>query len=107
MYFNEIWSFKIYCKRKFAITGISMAVVLVILMSIGCSGKKISDAEFALVWQEYLKMEFEEGFDEKQSISQKEKIFKKLLSKYDFDLEDLKAYMIENHKDKYKKIFLE
>ncbi|MFH0976508.1 MAG: hypothetical protein V1874_12070 [Spirochaetota bacterium] len=73
----------------------------------GCSAKPISEKEFKLVWQEYLRREFEESFDEKQSISQREKILTELLSANKINPEEFKAFMKKNHSDKYNKIFAE
>ncbi len=73
----------------------------------GCAKKDLTEKEFTVIWQEYLRREFEESFDEKQSTSQREKILTELLSGYKINLEDFKFYMKEKHKDKYNKIFLE
>jgi hypothetical protein len=71
----------------------------------GCSKKNMTEKEFAIIWQEYLRREFEESFDEKQSIAQREKILMELLSTNNFTLEQLKSFMKKNHNDKYNKIF--
>lgn len=77
--------------------------VLVIALS-GCGQKKISEAEFGLVWHEYLKREFAESFDEKQSISQRTKILDELLKENGFIPEEFKIYMKKNHPDKYRQV---
>ena len=73
----------------------------------GCSRPDLTEKEFAVIWQEYLRREFEESFDEKQSIAQREKLFNELLSGTNFTLEELKNFMKKNHSDKYNKIFAE
>ena len=80
-----------------------------ILLSVlpGCSQKKITGRDFTFIWQEYMRREFEESFDEKQSIAQKEKILSGLLSEFKISLNDFKEYMKKNHNDKYKKVFIE
>lgn len=83
--------------------------IIVLLFTVcffSCGKKGISEREFSVIWQEYLQLEFEESFDEKQSISQKEKILKELLEKYDLALEEFKIYMNKKHPEKYKKIFI-
>lgn len=85
-----------------------MFLALILLTAIpGCSGKKITEKDFSFIWQEYMRREFEESFDEKQSISQKEKILSALLSEYKIPLSDFREYMKKNHSNKYKKVFLE
>jgi hypothetical protein len=88
--------------KKIIFVLIALAMVLP-----GCSKKNITEKEFAVIWQEYLRREFEESFDEKQSIAQREKIFTELLSANNFTLEDFKSFMKKNHGDKFNKIFAE
>ncbi|MBN2402252.1 MAG: hypothetical protein JXN64_07610 [Spirochaetes bacterium] len=83
-----------------------MLMVAIIALS-GCSKKSLTEKEFSILWQEYLRREFEESFDEKQSISQREKILAELLSANNFTIEEFKAFMKKNHNDKYNKIFVE
>jgi len=85
----------------------SIVLLFLSLLILGCSSKKISEKQFDLIWREYIQREFEESFDEKQSTAQKEKIFKDILSNYSIPLDEFKSYMMKNHKDKYKIIFLE
>jgi hypothetical protein len=84
-------------------------VLLIIMIMVtalsGCSKKNLTEKEFTIIWQEYLRMEFEESFDEKQSIAQREKILTELLSANNFTLEQFKSFMKKNHNDKYNKIF--
>ena len=82
-------------------------LILIIITSLatGCSEKSLTEKEFKNIWQEYIKTEFVECFDEKQSAFQREQNLKKIVSKYGYNLERLKAYMKENHKDKYRSVF--
>jgi hypothetical protein len=73
----------------------------------GCAKKALTEREFSVIWQEYLQKEFEESFDEKQSMAQKEKILGQVLSRYRIKLEEFKSYMEKNHNDKFKKLFIE
>ena len=86
---------------------IIMMIAVFAIAFTGCSKNEISEREFDVLWQEYLRIEFEESFDEKQSVSQRENILKELLSAYKFSLEEFKLYMKKNHDDKYKKIFID
>lgn len=79
--------------------------ILISSLAIGCSQKRLTEKEFKTIWQEYIKSEFVEGFDEKQSTFQREQILKKVVSQYGFDITRFKAYMREHHKDKYRKVF--
>jgi hypothetical protein len=73
----------------------------------GCGKKSITQNEFTVVWQTYLQREFEESFDEKQSMAQREKIMTKILSEYKINTEVFKEYMKKNHMEKYQKVFME
>jgi hypothetical protein len=84
-----------------------LIIIIVVTALSGCSKKNLTEKEFAVIWQEYLSREFEESFDEKQSISQREKILSELLSANKFSLEEFKSFMKKNHNDKYNKIFAE
>jgi hypothetical protein len=86
---------------------VALIIMIIVTVLSGCSKKNMTEKEFAAIWQEYLRMEFEESFDEKQSISQREKILTELLSVNNFTLEELKSFMKKNHSDKYNKIFAE
>jgi hypothetical protein len=86
-------------------TRIVMMLILLTFLVAGCSENKISEREFQLIWKDYLKTEFVEGFDEKQSTFQREQILRKIVSKYEFSLEELKSYMKKNHREKYRKLF--
>ena len=83
-----------------------LIMVMIMLSAAGCSKKDVSKKEFEVIWQDYLKREFEESFDERQSTAQREKIFIKILKEYKIDLETFKSYMKKEQEDKYKKIFL-
>jgi predicted DsbA family dithiol-disulfide isomerase len=72
----------------------------------GCSKKEIAKKEFDAVWQDYLKREFEESFDERQSKVQREKILIDILREYKIDFGDFKNYIKREQEDKYKKIFV-
>lgn len=85
---------------------LGLIMVLIMLSVSGCTKKEISKKEFDAVWQDYLKKEFEESFDEKQSKAQREKILVDVLKEYKIDLEAFKIYMKKEQEDKYKKIFL-
>ena len=84
-----------------------MLLTLIIALVMGCAQKRLTEKEFKIIWQEYIKSEFVEGFDEKQSTFQREQILKKIVSKYGLDITQFKAYMMEHHKDKYRKVFEE
>jgi predicted DsbA family dithiol-disulfide isomerase len=82
-------------------------ILIIVMLSVsGCAKKEISKKEFEAVWQNYLKREFEESFDEKQSTVQREKILIEVLKEYKLDLEAFKTYMKKEQEEKYKKIFL-
>ena len=83
-----------------------LVMVMIMLSVSGCTKKEISKKEFDAIWQDYLRREFEESFDEKQSTAQREKIFTDVLKEYRIDLEAFKIYMKKEQEDKYKKIFL-
>ncbi len=85
---------------------IGLIMVLIMLSAAGCAEKVVSKKEFDVIWQDYLKREFEESFDEKQSTAQREKILIDILKEYKIDLEAFKSYMKKEQEDKYKKIFL-
>jgi hypothetical protein len=86
---------------------IMIITAIALSSSVSCAGKKLTEKEFSVIWQEYLQKEFEESFDEKQSVLQREKILSGLLSGYGFSTEEFKLFMKENHIDKYNKIFVE
>ena len=83
-----------------------LVMVMIMLSVSGCTKKEISKKEFDAIWQDYIRREFEESFDEKQSTAQREKIFTDVLKEYRIDLEAFKIYMKKEQEDKYKKIFL-
>ena len=85
-------------------TRISMMLILLTFLVAGCSGNKISERDFQLIWKDYLKTEFVEGFDEKQSTFQREQILRKIVSKHEFSLEELKSFMKKKHRKKYRKL---
>lgn len=82
-------------------------IIIGLMILSGCAKKEITEKEYAVIWQEYLRREFEESFDEKQSIFQREKILTELLSGYKINLNEFKSFMKKNHNDKFKKIFAE
>ncbi len=95
-------------KYAFKPKGMTLIIVILLITFAGCGGgNQLTEKEFNIIWQEYMRREFEESFDEKQSISQKEKILSKLLSEYDVPLDSFKQFVKKNHKDKYKKVFVE
>lgn len=83
-----------------------LAILFVFTVFTSCAKQPVNEKIFAVIWNEYVQKEFEESFDEKQSISQREKIFKDIASKSSVNFEDLKLYMQKKHADKYNKIFL-
>ncbi len=94
-------------KQRLNVKIVSLILSFFIIVVTGCAKQKtISEKEFSVIWKEYLKREFEESFDEKQSFAQREMILKELLEKYELGLESFKSYMMKEHKEKYKKIFL-
>ncbi|TAL37399.1 MAG: hypothetical protein EPN93_05875 [Spirochaetes bacterium] len=72
----------------------------------GCSRQPLNEKAFQTVWGEYIQREFEESFDEKKSISQREDLIKDVLKQYKIDADEFKQYMSKNHEDKYNKVFL-
>lgn len=82
-----------------------MMFILLTSLTVSCSDKGITEREFQAIWKDYLKTEFVEGFDEKQSTFQREQILRKIASKHEFSLEELKSYMKKNHREKYRKLF--
>jgi hypothetical protein len=81
--------------------------IVIAASALSCYGKKITEKEFSILWQEYLSSEFEESFDEKQSVLQKEKILAGVLSGHGVSMEEYKLYLKEKHVEKYNKIFVE
>jgi|GEM_PF-416216 len=81
--------------------------LLLAALPLGCSRQAIGEREFAAVWSDYLQREFEEGFDESQSIFQREKIMRDVVAKYNLDFSEFKQYMQKKHGDKYSRIFLD
>ena len=84
----------------------SILLVLIAALGCGCAQRSVSEDEFNQVWREYLQKEFEESFDETQSIAQREKAFKEICADNRIDYEALKGYMMKKHEDKYSRIFL-
>jgi hypothetical protein len=83
------------------------SVLLFMLMALsGCARSSMTEKDFTMVWDEFLKREFEESFDEKQSISQREKLMREISSQFSIRYNDLRTYMMKNHPDKYGKVFL-
>lgn len=83
-----------------------IALLFILVLSAGgCAKKEMTGDKFTLIWREYLKREFEESFDEKQSTAQREKILKNILEDYGVDLKEFKAYMKKEKEDKYLEIF--
>ncbi len=70
-----------------------------------CAVEPVTEKDFAAVWTDYLQREFEEGFDEKQSISQRETLFRETAARHGIDYETLKSYMAVEQKEKHEKIF--
>lgn len=87
--------------RKF-----SILLVLIAVLGCGCAQRSVSEDEFNQVWREYLQKEFEEGFDEMQSIAQREKALREICADSRIDYEALKRYMMKKHEAKYSRIFL-
>ncbi len=83
-----------------------MLLCTVLAASAGCSRQPLDEKVFNAVWDEYVQREFEEGFDEKKSISQREDLVREVLRHYKIEAEEFKQYMSRHHNDKYKKIFL-
>ena len=90
--------------NKIKIAGLILIIAAIAFT--GCSKKHLDEKEFTVIWQEYLEREFEESFDEKQSVSQREKILSGILSGYNISLNEMKQYMKRYHEDKYNKIFV-
>jgi hypothetical protein len=82
-----------------------MALLLAFVLLAGCANKPFGEKEFALIWKDYIKTEFVEGFDEKQSAFQREQILKKIAGKYSVDFDRFRSYLKEKHPDKHKKLF--
>ncbi|HSV96178.1 MAG TPA: hypothetical protein VLM75_04495 [Spirochaetota bacterium] len=84
----------------------SVLFLCALLFFQACAVEPVTEKDFAAVWKDYLQREFEEGFDEKQSISQREAIFRETAARNGIDYEALKRYMAAEQKEKYEKIFL-
>ncbi|HEY1405434.1 MAG TPA: hypothetical protein VF857_02385 [Spirochaetota bacterium] len=82
----------------------SLCVLLAIPFA-GCSSHKMSEAEYAVVWQNYLSRCFEESFDEKQSNAQKQKILAESVKRYGLDYPEFVRYLKKNHPDQYTSLF--
>jgi hypothetical protein len=83
-----------------------IVVCMVLAVSAGCSRQPLNEKVFEAVWDEYVQREFEEGFDEKKSISQREDLLREVLRHYRIEADEFKQYMSTHHQDKYNKIFL-
>lgn len=86
---------------------IQLIILIISVCILGCAPKKMSENEFEAIWKEYIKSEFIESFDEKQSKAQRKGILTKILKKYDIDVELFMIYFKKNHKKDYNKIFIE
>lgn len=82
------------------------AIMTAVFLLSGCAKKDINEKQFKIIWNEYQLKGFEESLDEAQSIAQREKIFREILSRHGVDLNEFKFYMKKNHGDKFNKIFL-
>lgn len=75
---------------------------IVLLSFTACIGEKLSEEEFAILWQEYLTREFVESFDEQQSSKQRRKIMDTVLQDYKVSQQAFYNYCKTKHPDKYK-----
>jgi hypothetical protein len=71
-----------------------------------CTAQPVTEKDFAALWRDYLQREFEEGFDEEQSISQREALLRETAARHGVDYEALIRYMAVEQVEKHEKIFL-
>ncbi|HNU90258.1 MAG TPA: hypothetical protein PKO25_00105 [Spirochaetota bacterium] len=71
-----------------------------------CRTRPIDENIFRGVWNDYLQREFEESFDERQSMSQRETLLREAAAVHGVDYEALKRYMAAEQKEKYDMIFI-
>ncbi|HNV47271.1 MAG TPA: hypothetical protein PKJ16_09535 [Spirochaetota bacterium] len=86
---------------------IPAAALIALALVAGCANKPVTEKEFQLVLNEYIKTEFVEGFDEKPSLHQREQMLKKIVGRYSIDLERFKSFARERHAGAYKTLFEE
>ena len=82
----------------------SILIISPLLIS-GCRQSSISETEYVAIWQMYSCQEFEEGFFEKLSMEQKNKILRDVIQKTKIDLSAFAAYMNEHHPNAGASIF--
>lgn len=85
---------------------ISLLCLCALIFLQACTARPVTEREFRAVWNDYLQREFEEGFDERQSMSQRESLLRETATIHGIDYEALKRYMAAEQKDKYDKIFI-
>ena len=74
-------------------------VILFPLFISGCQRPVITEAEYSSVWQIYSSKEFEEGFFEKLSMEQKNRILRDVIGKTKIDFSAFTLYIKEHHPD--------
>lgn len=92
--------------RETIVKRFSVLYLCSFFLLLACTAQPVTEKDFTAVWKDYLQREFEEGFDEKQSISQRENLFRETAAKHGIDYEALKRYMAVEQKEKHEKIFL-
>jgi len=92
--------------REHIVKPISLLCLCAVILLQACTARPVSEREFRAVWDDYLQREFEEGFDERQSMSQSENLLRETATIHGIDYEALKRYMAAEQKDKYDKIFM-
>ncbi len=81
---------------------LSALILCITLLSFtACIDEKISEEEFAILWQEYLTREFVESFDEQQSSKQRREIMDTVLQDFKVSPQAFYHYCKTKHPDKF------
>ncbi|MCX8124533.1 MAG: hypothetical protein N3F66_10270 [Spirochaetes bacterium] len=78
-----------------------LILCIAMLSFTACIDEKLSQEEFAILWQEYLTREFIESFDEEQSSKQRREIMDAILQDYKVSPQAFYNYCKTKHPDKY------
>ncbi|HOR94849.1 MAG TPA: hypothetical protein PLZ38_12825 [Spirochaetota bacterium] len=83
---------------------IFVPILCIIIMAIatGCLHQQLSEDEFTIIWQEYLKREFVESFDEEQSTMQRREILNSVLKDFSINEQSFYNYCRTKHPDKFR-----
>ena len=71
----------------------------------GCGDRPVSDAQFRVVWNEYLSRSFERSFEKKMSAEEKRALLEKTVSECKVDYVRFVEYLKLKEPDIYKSLF--